>query len=98
MLKYDEIPNWIVNLEQEDLTFIKNFMLSSGSLKDLAAEYDISYPTLRIRLDKLNEKITMYDQNETDTFIEKIKSLTLDDRMDIETAKTLIAEYKKVKK
>lgn len=98
MLKYDEIPNWIVNLEQEDLTFIKNFMLSSGSLKDLAAEYEISYPTLRIRLDKLNEKINMYDQNETDTFIEKIKSLTLDDRMDIETAKTLISEYKKVKK
>ncbi len=98
MLKYEEIPNWIVNLEQEDLTFIKNFMLSSGSLKELASEYDISYPTLRIRLDKLNEKITMYDQNETDTFIEKVKSLTLDDKMDIDTAKVLIAEYKKVKK
>lgn len=98
MLKYEEIPNWIVNLEQEDLTFIKNFMLSSGSLKELASEYEISYPTLRIRLDKLNEKITMYDQNETDTFIEKVKSLTLDDKMDIDTAKTLIAEYKKVKK
>ncbi len=98
MLKYEEIPNWIVNLEQEDLTFIKNFMLSSGSLKELASEYDISYPTLRIRLDKLNEKITMYDQNETDTFIEKVKSLTLDDKMDIDTAKILIAEYKKVKK
>ncbi len=98
MLKYEEIPNWIVNLELEDLTFIKNFMLSSGSLKELASEYDISYPTLRIRLDKLNEKITMYDQNETDTFIEKVKSLTLDDKMDIDTAKVLIAEYKKVKK
>jgi hypothetical protein len=28
-------------------------VLKSGSLKDLAAEYDVSYPTIRARLDKL---------------------------------------------
>lgn len=98
MLKYDELPNWVINLEQEDLAFIKNFMLSSGSLKELASEYEISYPTLRLRLDRLNDKIALYDQNETDTFIEKIKALTLDDKMDIDTAKALIAEYKRVRK
>lgn len=98
MLKFDELPNWIINLEQEDLVFIKNFMLASGSLKELASEYEISYPTLRIRLDRLNDKIALYDQNETDTFIEKIKALTLDDKMDIDTAKTIIAEYKRVRK
>ncbi len=30
------IPEWMVNLDEEDLSFIKNFILSSGSLKDIA--------------------------------------------------------------
>ena len=43
------IPSWMENLEVEDLTFIKNFILSSGSLKEIAREYDVSYPTVRLR-------------------------------------------------
>ena len=30
------IPEWIVNLEDEDVAFIKRFLLASGSLKEMA--------------------------------------------------------------
>ena len=33
MIEY--IPVWMENLESEDLTFIKNFILASGSLKEI---------------------------------------------------------------
>ena len=83
MLNLNEIPSWLINLELEDINFIKKFILYSGSLKDLAKDYDITYPTMRIRLDKL---------------IEKIKILALDNKIDLDTAKSLINEYRKVRK
>lgn len=94
MVNLNDIPNWILNLEAEDINFIKKFVLYSGSLKELAKDYDITYPTIRIRLDKLIEKIKNCNPNETDTYIEKIKVLALENKIDIEIAKTLIIEYK----
>lgn len=97
MLNLNDIPNWLVNLEVEDINFIKKFVLYSGSLKDLANEYNITYPTMRIRLDKLIEKIKIYDQSEIDPYIERIKILAIDNKIDLDTAKSLINEYRKVK-
>src|SRR5262249_19886348 len=45
------IPDWLAALEEEDWQFLRRFVLASGSLKDLAAEYGVSYPTIRARLD-----------------------------------------------
>lgn len=78
--------------------FIKKLILFSGYLKDLAKEYDITYPTLRVRLDKLIEKVKMYDKEDIDPYIEQIKLLAIEDMIDIETAKKLIQSYKEVKK
>ncbi len=97
MLNLNDIPNWLVNLEVEDINFIKKFVLYSGSLKDLANEYNITYPTMRIRLDKLIEKIKIYDQSEIDPYIERIKILAIENKIDLDTAKSLINEYRKVK-
>jgi len=47
------IPNWIKELSEEDFQFIKRLILASGSLKDIASQYGISYPTVRIRLNRL---------------------------------------------
>jgi hypothetical protein len=44
-------------LSDDDLEFVQRFVLASGSLKDLAAEYGVSYPTIRVRLDKLLERL-----------------------------------------
>src|SRR5262249_30844996 len=41
---------WVDLLSEEDLAFLKRFLLASGTLKDLASQYGISYPTVRLRL------------------------------------------------
>lgn len=56
-----ELPYWLTHLEDEDYQFIKRLVLASGSLKELAAEYDVSYPTIRLRLDRLIERIRAVD-------------------------------------
>ena len=60
----DKIPAWILDLEPEDAGFLKNFVLKSGSLKEIAKLYSVSYPTVRLRLDKLIQKIELSDQKE----------------------------------
>lgn len=91
------IPDWLNSLNDEDLSFIKNFVLKSGSLKEVAASYDVTYPTVRLRLDKLISKIEINDKEMKEPYIGLIKNLALDDKMDVETAKILIEEYKKVR-
>lgn len=93
----DRLPEWLANLAEEDLVFIKNFMLSSGSLKQMSQLYQVSYPTMRIRLDRLIEKIRLNDNDTEDPFILLVKSLAIDDRYDVDTARILIDEYRKRK-
>ena len=83
------VPSWMENLEEEDITFIKNFMLVSGSLKEMAAKYDVTYPTVRLRLDRLIDRIKMTDDQEAEPYVKLIKRLALEDRLDFETAKLL---------
>ena len=90
-------PNWILSLEEEDLEFIKNFILNSGSLKEIAKIYNVSYPTVRIRLDRLIEKIKLNDAAENEEFIKFIKQLTIDNRINWEEAKLIIEKYKQEK-
>jgi hypothetical protein len=98
MLKYDELPNWILKYEVEDLNFIKKFILFSGSLKDMAKDYGVTYPTLRIRLNKIIEKLNEVEEPQDDDFISRIKNLAIDDKIDIDAAKILINEYRRIKK
>lgn len=87
-------PEWIDNLETEDLQFIKNFTLKSGSLKEIAQLYDVSYPTVRLRLDKLIQKIELIDQQADEPFISHVSQLTVDGKIDLEAAKSIIDKYK----
>ncbi|OFL48711.1 hypothetical protein HMPREF2767_07415 [Nosocomiicoccus sp. HMSC067E10] len=97
-MERDNIPNWILSLEQEDLEFIKKFMLLSGSLKEVAKMYGVSYPTVRIKLDRLIEKIKLHDEIENEDFISFIKQLSIDDRIELEEAKLIIEKYKEERK
>lgn len=91
------IPEWIVNLEDEDVSFIKKFLLASGSLKEMARQYGVTYPTVRLRLDRLIQKIKISEDTENEPYIALIKRLAINDKLDFDTAKTLISEYKKTK-
>lgn len=90
----DKIPEWMLALEQEDVTFLKNFVLLSGSLKEIAKLYGVSYPTVRLRLDKLIQKIELYQKKEEQPFQVFIKGLAVDSKIDLETAKLIIEKYK----
>ena len=92
------IPEWLSGLEDEDLSFIKKFILSSGSLKEMAREYGVTYPTVRLRLDRLIQKIKIGESSESDPYISLVKRLAINDKLDFDTAKKLISEYKKTRK
>lgn len=89
-------PSWMQNLDDEDMTFVKRFMLASGSMKEVAGQYGVSYPTVRLRLDRLIQKIRFSDQQESDPYISLIKRFAVDNQLDLDIAKTLIAEYRKL--
>ena len=50
------VPDWMAELEEEDVAFLKNFLLCSGSLKEIAGLYGVTYPTVRLRLDKIIQR------------------------------------------
>ena len=91
------LPDWMTNLEEEDLKFIKRFLLASGSLKEVAGEYGVSYPTVRLRLDRLIQKIRLGEETGADPYISLIKRMALSEKLDFDTAKVLISAYKKQK-
>ena len=88
------IPDWKEVLEEEDFAFIKNFVINSGSLKEIAKIYDVTYPTVRLRLDRLIQKIKLSETQEL-PYVTLIKRMALEDKIDFDTAKILIQEYKK---
>ena len=91
------IPEWMANLDDADLSFIKNFIMASGSLKEIAKQYEVTYPTVRLRLDRLIQKIRISEDNANEPYISLIKRLAVNDKIDFETAKILVSEYKKMK-
>lgn len=93
----DILPDWMAGLEDEDAAFIKKFVLASGSLKEMAGLYGVSYPTVRLRLDRLIQKIKLSETEEADPYVALVKRLAVDDRLDFDTAKLLLSEYRKTK-
>lgn len=91
------IPDWMAGLDDEDMGFIKNFILASGSLKEIASQYQVTYPTVRLRLDKLIQKIEINEDQAQDPYVGLVKKLAVNDKIDFDTAKILINEYRKIK-
>lgn len=94
----DVIPDWLATLDDEDISFIKKFIFSSGSLKEIASIYEVTYPTVRLRLDRLIQKIQISEDITNEPFVSLIKRLAVNEKLDFDTAKILISEYKKTKK
>lgn len=89
----EDLPNWLMELELEDIGFIRNFILASGSLKEIAKQYEVTYPTIRLRLDKLIQKIQINEAEKNKPYVSLIKKLAIDEKIDLETAKVLINAY-----
>ena len=51
-----DLPLYL-KLGREEQDFILEFFLSSGSIKEMAKQAELSYPTMRNKMDDLIEKI-----------------------------------------
>jgi hypothetical protein len=90
-----ELPAWMADLDDEDGEFVRRFVLASGSLKDLAAQYGVSYPTLRARLDRLIAKVKASSEAATADPMERtIRVLVADGSIAAATGKQLLAAYR----
>lgn len=92
-----EVPMWIAELEADELKFIKRFVLASGSLKEMAEIYQVTYPTVRNRLNAIIQKIKMSEENREDPYEKLIKKLAIEGKLDFEAATVLIQEYRQSK-
>lgn len=92
--------HWLEMLDEEDLAFIRRFVLTSGSLKALAQEYGISYPTVRTRLDRLIAKMRAAESHAHLSEFERLLRVYLaDGRLELETMRTLLrAHHKETRK
>jgi hypothetical protein len=90
-----ELPHWLAHIYDEDYQFIKRLVLASGSLKELAAEYDVSYPTIRVRLDRLIERIRAVDSvPASDPLQARIRALVADGEISERAGKKLLEAHR----
>jgi hypothetical protein len=86
--------HWVDLLSEEDLAFIKRFILTSGSLKELATTYEVTYPTVRLRLDRLIDKIRVIDaQDGASDFERLLRGLFAEGKLDEASFKLLLKTY-----
>ena len=87
-------PERFSTLSAEDMEFIKKFILGSGSLKEIAKSYGVSYPTVRLRLDKIIQNIELQEKEGSQPFSTFVMKLVIDDKIDLEVAKSIVDKYK----
>jgi hypothetical protein len=86
--------SWVDYLSEEDLAFVKRFVLASGSLKELAQAYAITYPTVRLRLDRLIAKIQVVEDQQVASEFEKLLRVQFaDGKLDAASFKRLLSAY-----
>lgn len=86
---------WIEGLAEEDLAFIRRFVLASGSLKEMARIYGISYPTVRLRLDRLIEKIKLLTSDDVESEFERVLRIEYaQGKLDLGTMKRLLKAHR----
>lgn len=93
-MSIEVLPEWMTKLNDEDVTFIKRFLMVSGSLKEIANQYGVTYATVRLRLDRLIQKIQIGEDTANEPYIALIKKLAINETIDFDTAKILILKYK----
>jgi hypothetical protein len=87
---------WLDGLDDEDLSFIRRLVLASGSLKEIASVYGISYPTVRLRLDRLIEKIKLLSEDAVPNEFERTLRIEYaQGKIDLGTMNRLLEAYRR---
>lgn len=86
---------WLDYLADEDVVFLRRFLLASGSLKQLCEVYGVSYPTIRLRLDRLIEKVKLVESfDQADDFELSLRAELVGGKIDAETFRRLLDAYR----
>lgn len=86
---------WLEALDEEDVQFLKRFLLASGSLKGVAEAYGVSYPTVRSRLDRLIAKVAAAEESRTaDPLERRLRVLLADGQVSAAVARDLLAAHR----
>lgn len=86
--------DWPAALTADELAFVRRFLLAGGSLKQLAEDYDVSYPTIRLRLDALIDKVRALGQGKPPSALRlAIRRMVADGEMEIEIARKLLKAH-----
>lgn len=92
-----ETTRWTDYLVAEDLAFLRRFVLNSGSLKDTARDYEISYPTVRLRLDRLIAKIRALEEStDRSPFERMLRAVYAEGRVDDATFRELLTAHRRM--
>jgi hypothetical protein len=92
------LPTWVTTLDEDDLQLIRRFVLASGSLKELAEDYGVSYPTIRLRIDAVIERMKVLDRNSADDVLEaKLRLLVAEGAVEPKLAKELLGLHRETK-
>jgi len=93
-----DLPTWVVSLDADDLHLVRRFVLASGSLKDVAADYGVSYPTIRARVDALIARMRLLDKNVSDDVFEaRLRLLVAEGVVTPGTGKELLRLHQQTK-
>ena len=87
-----------LELSTEDQEFVKQLVLSSGSLKQLAKIYDVSYPTVRTRLNMVIQTINLIDSKQANSFEGRIMKMVIAEKISLDVAKEIISDYREANK
>ena len=89
---------WFLELSTEDQEFVKQLVLSSGSLKQLAKIYDVSYPTVRTRLNMVIQTINLIDSKQANSIEGRIMKMVIAENISLDVAKEIISDYREANK
>jgi len=82
-------------LEDEDLDMVVQLLLASGSLKELARRYQVSYPTIRLRLNRLIERVdALLDGRPLDPMAAHLAGLVERGEMSLEGAQSALTLHR----
>lgn len=86
--------SWLDFLSDEDRAFVRRFVLASGSLKEVAKQYGVTYPTIRLRLDRLIAKVKAAEaQSEMSEFERQLRVQFADGKITHDTFKLLLSAH-----
>ena len=83
-------------LTEGDLDLVLQLVLASGSLKELAEVYKVSYPTIRLRMDRLIERVRQLARGTTpDPMTQLLADLVERGEIAVPAARTVRALYRR---